>query len=68
MGQWLCYRDCQGLIDYAFETKGLNRVTALIKPDNVSSEKVAIKCGMHLEKQVIRDKDKKMHLYVIENS
>jgi len=51
------------LIHYAFDDKGLNRVIALIKPDNVGSEKVAIKCGMTLEKEIIRAENTKMYLY-----
>ena len=54
------------LIEYAFNTKCLHRIIALIKPGNKGSESVATKAGMHLEKEVIRQNDSKMFLYVIE--
>jgi len=57
---------CGMLIEYAFNEKNLNRVIALIKPDNKGSEAVAIKNGMHLEKEVIRQGDTRMYLYVKE--
>ena len=56
---------CKMLISYAFEDKKLNRVIALINPKNKGSESVALKNGMNLEKEVLRD-DKKMLLYVKE--
>lgn len=56
----------EALIQYAFNQKGLTRVIALIKPENKGSEKVALKCGMKLEKEVIRMEDIKMYLYVKE--
>lgn len=54
------------LIEYAFGTKNLHRIIALIKPGNKGSESVAAKAGMHLEKEVVRQNDIKMFLYVIE--
>lgn len=56
------------LIEYAFGEKKLNRVIALIKPDNIASEKVALKCGMKFEKEVIRAGNIKMLLYVRERN
>jgi len=56
----------KGLIDYAFDTKKLHRLIALIKPGNAGSGSVAKKAGMHLEKEVVRQSDIRMLLYVIE--
>lgn len=56
------------LIAYAFNNKNLNRVIALIKPENKGSEVVAIKNGMHLEKEIVRQNNIKMYLYVKERS
>ena len=39
---------------YAFEQMGVARLIALIEPENEASEKVAVKVGMRLEKQVVR--------------
>lgn len=57
----------EALIRYAFNEKGFKRVVALIDPLNVASEKVAIKVGMHHEKDVLRGKELKM-LYVIDSN
>jgi RimJ/RimL family protein N-acetyltransferase len=56
----------KALIEYAFGTRGLRRIIALIKPGNKGSESVATKIGMHLEKEVVRPNDIRMLLYVIE--
>ncbi len=39
---------------HAFERLGLRRPIALIEPGNVASERVAIKVGMWLEKEIVR--------------
>jgi [ribosomal protein S5]-alanine N-acetyltransferase len=39
---------------HAFESMGLGRLIALIEPGNIASERVAVKVGMHFEKDVIR--------------
>lgn len=57
----------QMLTAYVFNNKNLNRVIALIKPENKGSEVVAIKNGMHLEKEIVRQNNIKMYLYVKEN-
>ncbi|MGL1892486.1 MAG: GNAT family N-acetyltransferase [Spirochaetaceae bacterium] len=53
----------KAVIDYAFSTKKLNRVIALIKPNNIASEKVASNCGMVHEKDVVRETGINMKLY-----
>lgn len=55
------------IIEYAFEEKKLNRLIALIKPDNQSSERVAVKIGMTFEKEVIRPGGAARKVYVIES-
>lgn len=52
------------LRDYAFETRQLERLIALIDPENLGSERVAQKVGMALEKEVLRG-DKLMRVYAI---
>jgi [ribosomal protein S5]-alanine N-acetyltransferase len=44
----------QAIKQYAFEIMGLERLIALIEPDNQQSEKVAVKLGMSFEKELIR--------------
>lgn len=54
------------LIDYAFCVKNLQRVIALIKPENKGSQSVAAKAGMHMEKEVVRQNGVRMLVYVVE--
>ncbi len=42
------------LLDFAFHTAGLERVIALINPENQASEQMAQKLGMQFERQVVR--------------
>jgi len=51
---------------YAFKSLGLRRLITLIDPGNVGSEKVAVKIGMHLEKEVVRPNGKSRRVYVAE--
>jgi len=53
------------LKDYAFDELGLKRVTALIDPDNMKSEKVATKIGLRYEKDTVRPNGKIMRLYAL---
>jgi len=55
----------RSLKDYAFNELGLKRVTALIDPDNVKSEKVATKIGLRYEKDTVRPNGKIMRLYAL---
>jgi ribosomal-protein-alanine N-acetyltransferase len=57
----------QALIRYAFIELGVNRLIALIEPDNQASERVAIKLGFHLEKEVVRPSGALRKVYLIEN-
>jgi len=45
----------QALRDYAFQRLKLERIIALIDPENVASERVAQKVGMRFEREVVRD-------------
>ena len=57
-----------GIADYAFREKKLSSITALIKPGNTVSEKVAVKIGMYLENKIIRSGDTEMLLYRLKKS
>ena len=39
---------------YAFESMRIDRLIALIEPENVASERVAVKIGLRFEKEVVR--------------
>lgn len=54
------------LKEYAFEQMGLRRLIALIEPENEGSERVAVKVGMHLEKEVVRPGGAVRRVYVIQ--
>lgn len=41
-----------GIIEYGFETLNLSRLVSLIELENIGSQKVAEKVGMHLEKKI----------------
>lgn len=56
----------RALVDYGFGPMGLERIVALVEPENDGSARVAVKAGLHLEKQVIRPSGRRMDLYVIE--
>jgi [ribosomal protein S5]-alanine N-acetyltransferase len=56
----------QALIRYALDRLGLQRLIALIKPGNKASERVAVKLGMSLEKEIIRPSGELRKVYFIE--
>jgi RimJ/RimL family protein N-acetyltransferase len=56
----------RALLAYGFGDLGLQRIVALVEPENTASAHVAVKAGMHLEKQVTRPGGRRMDLYVIE--
>lgn len=49
---------------YAFEQLNLGRIVALIDPENTASERVAIRVGMHFEKDTLRPNGKTLRVYV----
>jgi RimJ/RimL family protein N-acetyltransferase len=51
---------------YAFEERGLERLVALIEPENAGSERVALKVGMTLEREVVRPGNELRRLYAVE--
>lgn len=53
------------LKDYAFDDLGLRRVTALIDPGNLKSERVATKIGLRYEKDTVRPNGKIMRLFAL---
>jgi ribosomal-protein-alanine N-acetyltransferase len=58
----------QALMRYAFQSLGLKKVIALVEPENEASERVTIKAGMKLEKEVIRPDGAIRRLYTAEAS
>ncbi len=57
----------QALMHYAFERMGIERLIALIEPENEASERVALKIGMRFDKEVVRPGGAIRKLYVIES-
>jgi ribosomal-protein-alanine N-acetyltransferase len=55
------------IMRYAFVELGLPRLICLIDPENVASERVAIKLGMTLEKETVRPGGRVMRVYAISN-
>jgi ribosomal-protein-alanine N-acetyltransferase len=51
-GQGLATEAAIGILQYGFEQLALPRLICLVDPDNIASQKVAIKMGMTLEKKV----------------
>jgi ribosomal-protein-alanine N-acetyltransferase len=50
-GQGLGSEAALGILNYGFETLKLSRLISLIEPENIGSQKVAVKMGMRLEKK-----------------
>ncbi|RPI75199.1 MAG: N-acetyltransferase [Desulfobacteraceae bacterium] len=55
----------RALRDYAFNELGLQRLIALIDPENRASAKVALKIGMIKEKETLRPNARLMQVYQI---
>jgi len=53
------------LRDHAFEHMGLHRLVSLIDPGNVASGNVAVKVGMHLEREIVRPGGVVKRLYAV---
>ncbi len=56
----------RALRDYAFEELGLERLIALIEPENAASERVARKVGMRFDREVVRPGGALRKVYVVE--
>ena len=54
------------LRDQAFGPLGLGRLIALIHPGNEASEKVAVRLGMHLEREIMRPSGNPRRLYALQ--
>lgn len=54
--------------DWAFSTPGLNRLIALIEPSNRASERVAVKTGMRLEREIARPGGALRRMYAVERT
>nr|WP_050979771.1 GNAT family protein [Fictibacillus macauensis] len=48
------------MLDYAFNTLGLNKVVATIRPENKASCKVAERLGMTIESEFVKVHDDKV--------
>ena len=57
----------KALIEYAFHELGIERLIALIDPDNTASEHVARKVGLHFDREVERPGGALRKMYVIES-
>jgi ribosomal-protein-alanine N-acetyltransferase len=57
----------QALTQYAFENMGIERLIALLDLENAGSERVALKIGMHFDRDVVRPGGALRKLYVIES-
>lgn len=55
----------RGLVAHGLETLGLNRLIALVHPDNIASAKTAQRSGLHFERTITHD-GMPCHLYAIE--
>ncbi len=56
----------QAIKQLAFEKMGVKRLIALIEPENGPSERVAIRLGMALEKEIVRPGGALRKVYAIE--
>jgi len=56
----------QAIAKMAFEQMGVQRLIALIEPENAPSERVALRLGMHLEKEIVRPGGELRKVYVKE--
>jgi RimJ/RimL family protein N-acetyltransferase len=56
----------RALREYAFEELGLDRLIALIEPENIASERIAVKVGMQFENEIVRPGGLVRKVYVIE--
>ncbi|MGA9349190.1 MAG: GNAT family N-acetyltransferase [Anaerolineae bacterium] len=56
----------QAIKQLAFEKMGVERLIALIEPENEASERVAVKIGMRLEKEVVRPGGALRKVYAID--
>lgn len=50
----------------AFEEMDVPRLIALIEPENAPSERVALRLGMHFEKEIVRPGGERRRIYVKE--
>lgn len=65
-GQGYATEMARALRDYAFEELGLERLIALIEPENAASERVARKVGMCFDREVVRPGGALRKVYVVE--
>jgi len=66
-GKGLATEAAQASRDYGFNQLGFGRLISVIQPGNRASQRVALKNGMHLEKET-KVQDVPVHVYAIEKS
>jgi ribosomal-protein-alanine N-acetyltransferase len=66
-GQGYATEMATAIARWAHETRGLSRLISLIEPENAASERVAVKIGMQMEKEVTRPGGARRRVYVIED-
>jgi ribosomal-protein-alanine N-acetyltransferase len=55
----------RALCSYAYHVRNLNRLIALVEPENRASERVAKKIGMHLEKEIAQPGGEMRRVYAM---
>ena len=66
--QGLATEAAQVCKDYGFRALGLTRLVSLIAPDNIPSQRVAIKNGMIYEKDYVDRKGRTMRIYAVQRT
>ncbi|SNY58951.1 Acetyltransferases, including N-acetylases of ribosomal proteins [Enterobacter sp. CC120223-11] len=51
-GKGLATEFCQRMLDYAFDERQLGRITAVVRPNHLASQRVLLKAGLALRGQV----------------
>lgn len=51
-GKGLATEFCQRMLDYAFDERQLQKVTAIVRPDHLASQRVLLKSGLALRGQI----------------
>ena len=64
--QGLATEAAQACKNYGFRVLGLRRLVSLIAPNNISSQRVAVKNGMVYEKDFVDKKGRTMRIYAVQ--
>ena len=66
--QGLATEAAQACKEYGFRVLGLRRLVSLIAPDNLPSQRVAIKNGMIYERDFVDKKGRTMRMYAVQRA